>query len=105
MKTETKTPTKETVVKTTTKADKPKLTAAYVKEMVKKGLSPLTGKPIRKYSRTGKRYVGKVAEEAKPETKTNVVKPVTEKIDTKAEDKPAIPVMKAKKAAPKAKKA
>ena len=95
--------------KTTAKADRPKLTAAYIKEMVAKGLSPLTGKPIRHYSRTGKRYAGKV------ETATVKVeaKPVTEKVEAKVAEapvkaeasKPAIPVLKAKKTVKKAKKA
>ena len=88
---------------------KPKLTAAYIKEMVAKGLSPLTGKPIRKYSRTGKRYAGKV----ETATVKAEAKPVTEKVEAKVVEapvkteatKPAIPVLKAKKGVKKAKKA
>ena len=91
------TPAKD--VKPAEKAAKPKLTAAYIKEMVAKGLSPLTGKPIRHYSRTGKRYAGK--------TQATPAKPVTEKVETKTAEapvtkpeakKPGIPVLKAKKA-------
>ena len=91
------TPAKD--AKPAVKADRPKLTAAYIKEMVAKGLSPLTGKPIRHYSREGKRYAGKA--QATP------AKPVTEKVEAKAAEatvtkpeakKPGIPVLKAKKA-------
>ena len=88
---------KDTVVKTE-KKPKAKLTAAYVKEMVQKGLSPLTGKPIRKYSRTGKRYVGK----------TEVVAKVAKNIETEASvsskdtDVTTIPTLNAKKTTKKA---
>lgn len=82
-----------------------KLTAAFIKEMVAKGLSPLTGKPIRHYSRDGKRYAkkdaAKTAKTAKTAkavkaTKTPVkeAKPEAVKPATKA----SIPVLKAKKA-------
>lgn len=79
---------------------KPKLTAAYVKEMVAKGLSPLTGKPIRHYSRDGKRYAGK-ADAAKPVTEKVEAK-VVAKPETKTATKASIPVLKAKKTVKKA---
>lgn len=90
---------------------KPKLTAAYIKEMVAKGLSPLTGKPIRKYSRTGKRYAGKTpdAKAVKAEAKVKageVIQNVVNDALAEAEKTAvAIPVLKAKKGVKKVKKA
>ena len=98
--------------KTTAKADRPKLTAAYIKEMVAKGLSPLTGKPIRHYSRTGKRYAGKTTDvkAVKAESKVKAgeaIQNVVTDVLAEAEKatKPAIPVLKAKKTVKATKKA